>query len=162
MTYVLTSNATVIGHARPLPFRMEADQLFFQFLPTPAYEAVRARIEAMLEAAEKDSPETPYDAYPEMVALDLQLKDDGGTIVSSGAMSIVFGTSNMEEAPDHVLQELGIEPVHPLLFLSAKYGQSLEDLEPERHKGRTPQPHARPKKKALKRPPIKRHRRKKE
>jgi hypothetical protein len=59
-------------------------------------------------------------------------------------MSIVLGTSNMEHAPDHVLRGLGIEPVHPLLFLSTTHGQSLEDLEPERHEGKTPAGHARP------------------
>ncbi|HTR78655.1 MAG TPA: hypothetical protein VMH39_11105 [Gemmatimonadaceae bacterium] len=153
MKYVLLSRSVVIGHAKPLRWSPEPDQLFLQLLPTPAYETVRARIDAMLDAVEHDSPEHPYDAYPDLVELDLQLRNEHGRIVSSGTMSVVVGTSTMEQAPDHTLRELGIEPVHPLLFLSATYGQSLEDVEPERHRGRTPAEHARPKKKAVKRSP---------
>jgi len=131
MSYTLMSQATIIGRAELLNWSPFVDRLFLQFIPTAAYEAVRPSIEAMLAAVDADSPENPYDAYPAMAELALELLDAHGTVVASGAMAIIPGTPGMDAAPDHVLHTIGIEPSRPLLFLSAAFGQSLEDLAPD-------------------------------
>lgn len=153
--YTVTSRSTVIGHANALGWSPSPDpeQVFLQFLPTPAFSAVKPRIDAMMAAAQADSVEHPYDAYPELVDLDLKLRDDKGLIVSSGVIAFVEGSGGMTSAPPEVLRQLGVEPMSPLLFLSATFGGSLEQWEPKRHKGKTPRPHAKrrvPKKKAAK------------
>ncbi len=77
-----------------------------------------------------------------VTSLDLAVRDEAGLIVASGVIAIIEGTGAVADAPPEVLRQLGIEPTEPLLFLTAPLGGSLEDWEPERHKGKTPQPHA--------------------
>ena len=157
--YTVTSGPTVIGHAKRLAWSPEPDHVFLQFLPTPAFAALKPRIDAMVSAAMADSTGHPYDAYPELVDLDLKLRDETGLIVSSGIIAFLEGSGGLKSAPDDELRLLGIEPTSPLLFLSTTFGGSLEDWEPERHKGKTPQPHARrpkPAKKSAKKRAAKR------
>jgi hypothetical protein len=140
--YTVTSRSTIIGRAMPVSWSTEPGQLFLQFLPASAFEAIRPRLEATMESAEVDSGEEPYDAYPELVDLDLAVRDETGLIVASGVIAIIEGTGAIADAPPEVLRQFGLEPTEPLLFLSAPLGGSLEDCEPERHKGKRPQPHA--------------------
>ena len=140
--YTVTSGSTIIGRAMPVPWSADPGQIFSQFLPEPAFAAIRPRLEATLESAEADSPEEPYDAYPELVDLDLAVRDETGLIVASGIIAIIEGTGAIADAPPEVLRQFGLEPTEPLLFLSAPFGGSLEDCEPARHKGKTPRPHA--------------------
>jgi len=140
--YTVTSRSTIIGRAIPVSWSTEPGQLFLQFLPAPAFAAVRPRLDATLESAEADSPEEPYDAYPDLVDLDLAVRDETGLIVASGVIAIIEGTGAVADAPPEILRQFGLEPTEPLLFLSAPLGGSLEDVEPERHKGKTPRPHA--------------------
>ncbi len=140
--YTVTSRSTIIGHARSLGWSPQPDQELFQFLPPTEFRAIQPRIDPMMAAVEADSPEHPYDALPDLLDLDLALRDETGLIVVSGVLSIVEGSDTMAAAAPEALRQLGIEPTHPLLFLLATFGDSLELWEPERHKGKTPAPHA--------------------
>ncbi len=88
------------------------------------------------------APDASDSEGPCVVDLDLALRDETGLIVASGIMAIVEGTETMAAASPQLLRELGIELIQPLLFVTTTFGEPLEDEEPERHRGKTPQPHA--------------------